>query len=278
MIRANQVAARRGWEWLKTGWTLFHRAPSLWLGLATVYLVITVVLQQIPFIGILILMLFTPLLLLGALSLAQALTDDTLPADAVPARPAGREWRPWALYLRDLLGRSARRLFRGFSDEEKLLPIMVVSTLLLGGLVAIRILAQLLKVSSTALPAVLASGVGPSVLFTTLLGLLIVLTLETLLLMAFLYVVPLILFRGEHPLPAIESSFSATLGNLGAFTVFASAFILAGQLAGMLFFYLFFPLDYLVFLAIGLVALPVLTGGLYASYRDLYPPASRAIP
>jgi len=45
----------------------------------------------------------------------------------------------------------------------------------------------------------LAGSVGPTVWVTALIGLLVVLILESLLLMAFLYTVPLILFRREHP-------------------------------------------------------------------------------
>jgi len=36
-----------------------------------------------------------------------------------------------------------------------------------------------------------------------------------------------------------------------------------------------FPLDYLVFTAIGLVALPLFVAGLYASYQELFPGAAR---
>lgn len=276
MIRANQVPAGHGWEWVKSGFALFRKAPLLWLTMAFVYLVLALVLEQIPFIGWLIMALLTPMLMFGALPVAAALAGQGLPADAVPATPAERNifaattWRVWRDYVRDVLAGATRRLFVGFSDEDKLMPVMVISTLLLGGLVVIRILAQLLKVGGAALPAMLSGSVGPSVWLTALLGLAIVLTLETLLIMAFLYTVPLILFRREYPLPAIESSFSATLNNLGALAVFGAVFTLAVELARGLFYLLNFPFDYLAFLAIGLVALPVFVTGLYASYRDLY--------
>lgn len=270
MIRANQVPARRGWEWVKSGITLVRKQPALWLAMAFVYLVLAIVLGQIPFIGWLILVLFTPLFMLGALPVAQALAGPGLPANAVPAPPAGREFRIWWHYLRDLLARAARRLFRGFSDGDKVLPIMVISTLLLGGVVVIRILAQLLKVGGAALPAMLSGSVGPSVWITALIGLLVVLCLEALLLMAFLYTVPLILFRREHPLPSIELSFGGALNNLGAFAIFISVFAVAGELMRVLFLLFVFPFDYLTFVLVGLVALPVFIAGLNASYQDLF--------
>lgn len=276
MIRANQVPAGHGWEWVKSGFALFRKAPLLWVAMAFVYLALALVLELIPFIGWLIMALLTPMLMFGALPVAAALNGQGLPNDAVPAAPAERNvfaattWRAWANYVREVLAGAARRLFVGFTDEDKLMPVMVISTLLLGGLVVIRILAQLLKVGGAALPAMLSGSVGPSVWLTALLGLAIVLTLETLLIMAFLYTVPLILFRREYPLPAIESSFSATFNNVGALAVFGAVFTFAVELARGLFYLFNFPFDYLASLAIGLVALPVFVAGLYASYQDLY--------
>jgi len=270
MIRANQVPAKNGWGWVKRGFALFRHEPVLWLSMAFVYLVLAMLLGQIPFIGWLILVLFTPLFILGALQVAQALAGPGLPSNAMPTPPAAREFRHWVHYLRDLLTRAATRLFQGFSDADKLLPIMVISTLLLGGVVVIKILAQLLKVGGAALPAMLAGSVGPTVWVTALIGLLVVLILESLLLMAFLYTVPLILFRREHPLPSIELSFSGALNNLGAFAIFIGVFAVAGETVRVLFLLLVFPYDYLAVFLIGLVALPVFIAGLNASYQDLF--------
>lgn len=270
MIRTKQVPAKNGWWWVKHGVVLFRKEPVLWLAMAFVYLSMAILLSQIPFIGWLILVLFTPLCMLGALPVAQAQNVSGLPANAVPTPPATREFRPWVNYLRDLLTHAARRLFNGFTEEDKLLPIMVISTLLLGGVVIINILAQLLKVGGAALPAMLAGSVGPTVWVTALIGLVVVLSLETLLLMAFLYTVPLILFRREHPLPSIELSFSAALNNMGAFALFASVFAVIGEALRVLFLLFTFPFDYLVFFLVGLVALPVFITSLNASYQDLF--------
>jgi hypothetical protein len=271
MIRANRVPARRGWEWVKRGVALFRKEPKLWLAMAFVYLVLALVLEQIPFIGWLVLALLTPTLMLGALPVAAALDGPGLPAGTVPALAAWYSPRAWLLYLRNLFTHALNRLLQGFASEDKLLPIMVISTLLLGGLVAIRILAQLLKVGGVStLPTVLSGGVGPTIWLTALLGLTVVLALESLLIMAFLYTAPLILFKREYPLPAIEASFSAALNNLGAFAVFAAIFWLASELARSLYHKLVFPFDYLAFFAIGVVTLPVFINALYASYQDLY--------
>ena len=269
MVRANLVSAKNGWGWIKQGMLLFGREPMLWLAMAFVYLSMAILLSLIPFIGWLILVLITPLCMLGALPLAQARDGLGLPADTVPPldTPASR---PWLHYSRDLLTRAARRLFSGFREDDGLTPVMVVSTLLLGGVVVIKILAQLLKVGGATLPAILAGSVGPSVWITALIGLVVVLSLEALLLMAFLYTVPLILFRREHPLPAIELSFDGARNNLGAFAIFIGVFAAAGESVRVLFLLLRFPFDYLGVVIAGLVLLPVFIAGLYASYRDLF--------
>jgi len=86
------------------------------------------------------------------------------------------------------------------------------------------------------------------------------------------HTVSLTLFGNQHPLPAIESSFSASSRNFGAFALFAGVFLGLAEACHLLFYFLSFPLDYLAFLAVGMVALPVLTGALYASYTDLFAP------
>jgi len=86
----------------------------------------------------------------------------------------------------------------------------------------------------------------------------------------FVYTMPLILFRGEHPLPSIELSFSGALNNFGAFIIFIGIFAIAAELVRMLFLLIHFPFDYFITVISGLLLLPVFIAGLYASYRDLF--------
>lgn len=273
---ANRIPAVHGLTWIKRGGVLFWQQPGLWLGMSFVYLVIALILGAIPFIGWLILVLFTPVLMFGALSIAQALAGPGLPPEPpLPTTPNESKLNRLGLRVREYFLRAARRLFVGFAEEEKMMPIMVISTLLLGGVVMVKILAQLLKVGGAALPAMLSGSIGPSVWLTALLGLLIVVSLEALLLMAFLYTVPLIAFHRDHPLPSIEKSFRAATHNLGAFFVFVGIFALIGQVMHLLFLKLQFPYDYLAFLTVGLIALPVFIAGLHASYLDLFTPTAQ---
>lgn len=277
MFRANHVPARQGWQWIKTGIVLFFKKPALWLAMSLVYLAVALLLGAIPFIGWLILVLFTPLIMLGTLPVAQALSGPGLPPGALPPAPVERSLSTWALHVREYFLRAARRLFQGFSEEDKMLPVMVIGTLLLGGVVMVKILAQLLKVGGAAIPAMLSGSIGPALWLTALLGLLVVFALQALLLMAFLYTVPLITFNRDHPLPSIEKSFRAAINNLGAFSIFVGMFVVIGEAMHLLFLKLNFPYDYLSFLSVGLLVLPVFIAGLHASYLDLFTPTSETL-
>lgn len=272
---ANRVPALQGLIWIKQGGMLFLKQPALWLGMSFVYLTIALILDAIPFIGWLILVLFTPVLMFGALSIAHALAGPGLPPEPPLVIPAESKLNAWALRVGEYFLRAGRRLFAGFAEEEKMMPIMVISTLLLGGVVMIKILAQLLKVGGAALPAMLSGSIGPAVWLTALLGLLVIVSLEALLLMAFLYTVPLIAFHRDHPLPSIEKSFRVAANNLGAFFIFVGIFAFTGEAMRLLFLMLAFPYDYLTFLTVGLIALPVFIAGLHASYLDLFTPAAQ---
>lgn len=274
---ANRVPALHGLIWIKQGGMLFWKQPALWLGMSFVYLVIALILDAIPFIGWLVLVLFTPVLMFGSLSIAHALAGPGMSPEPPLVIPAENKLNASALRVREYFFRAARRLFAGFAEEEKMMPIMVISTLLLGGVVMIKILAQLLKVGGAALPAMLSGSIGPTVWLTALLGLLVVLSLEVLLLMAFLYTVPLIAFHRDHPLPSIEKSFRAAANNLGAFFIFVGIFAFTGEAMRLLFLKLNFPYDYLTFLTVGLIALPVFVAGLYASYLDLFTPMQSSV-
>jgi len=100
--------------------------------------------------------------------------------------------------------------------------------------------------------------------------------LESLLLMAFLYTVPLIPVPARHPLPSDRTELRRALNNLGGVRHFISVFAVASEVVRVLFLLFVFPFDYLTVLLAGLVALPVFIAGLNASYQDSSPTPSNA--
>lgn len=250
---------RRGLSWIAGGWRLMRGDWMLWIMMTFIYMVIAIGLKMIPFIGVLILILISPIVLAGVLIGAQNLEAGMRGEASGTARGA-----------RGHLHRAIRQLFSGFLQEDQLLPIMVISTLTLSGAVIIEILAQLLKVGGPALPAMLAGSVGPAIWLPALVSLVIVLVLQIALVMAVFYAVPLVLFRKEYPLSAIEKSFRACVQNALPLLVFGLPFAVVSTVADVLYFALDFPKDYLVLFVLGMFALPFFVSGLYRSYEDAF--------
>ncbi|HWK54409.1 MAG TPA: BPSS1780 family membrane protein [Hyphomicrobiales bacterium] len=48
------AAARRGWDWIREGFTLFMRTPGVWVGITVVGLLIQIVLSAIPIVNIVV--------------------------------------------------------------------------------------------------------------------------------------------------------------------------------------------------------------------------------
>ncbi|MHB8453368.1 MAG: hypothetical protein ACYDDO_01465 [Acidiferrobacterales bacterium] len=255
----NKLEARRGLSWIVASWSLLRRDRLLWFGMTFIYMVIAVGLKMVPFIGVLILTLISPILLAGVLHTVRDLETQAQNAHEKTGRPATGQ-----------LTRAVRQLFSAFGREEEVLPIMVISTLTLGSVVIIQILAQLLKVGGPALSAMIAGSVGPAIWLPALLSLLIVLVLQIMLAMTIFYAIPLVLFRKEFPLAAMEKSFRACTHNAMALVAFGLPFAIVNTVADLLYFALDFPEDYLVLFILGCLALPFFVGGLYRSYEDAF--------
>lgn len=263
MINIKKADLQHGWSWTLDGLGTLKKDIPLWVGMGLIFMLIAIVLKLIPFIGLLLLVLISPMLLAGALQTADALANGAL------ASPAGHSvLSPQGIMAS--LQRAAGRLFITFGDEEKLLPLMVISTLTLGMVVAINILAVLLKIDGSALTAMAAGSVGPRVWVPALIGWFLVRFLQLGLIMTVLYTVPLILFRREMPLVSIEKSFSMCKQNFVAVCAFCLPFLLVYMLINVMFFALSFPLDDLAVLLLGWMAVPIFATGLYRSYQDLF--------
>ncbi len=250
--------ARQGWAWIAAGWRLFEKDRALWLAMALVYLGIAIALDQIPFIGYLLLVLITPIFAAGAF-----LTSGELDAEPV-SRPglALISFPGWKDNLKRLFARALKQLFRVFNDPGETLAIMVVATLALGAAVIIQILAQLLKVGGAALPAMVAGSVGPRIWLPALISLMVIWLLKLVLIFSTLYAVYRIVVLDETPLVALDHSFKTCARN-----PFSLAIVAALLLVPLMLLTYF---GYSVLLIVGLLALPVLITSVYASTKEVY--------
>ena len=265
-MNINKVDVQRGWSWATGGWRLVKKDISLWAGMGLIFMLIAIVLKLIPFIGLLLLVLLSPMVMAGAMQTADTIDQGTYVKPAASGSGLGQlpqRMVAWFQY-------AAGRLFSAFTDEDKVLPLMVISTLTLGMVVIINILAVLLKVDGSAMSAMFAGSVGPRIWVPALIGWLLVLVLQLVVVMGVLYAVPLILFRRDPPLVAIEKSFIACKHNLMAVIVFGLPFLVISMLISALFFTLPFPRDYLSMLMLGWLTVPFFVTGLYRSYWDIF--------
>jgi uncharacterized membrane protein len=270
-MQINKVSAGRGRAWIECGWALLRQDPWRWGAVAALYMLFAVALDQLPFVGRLLLVLITPLLVAGPMAALQEAAGAPVPAPA-PERPVGAT--AIAARIAPSAVRAARTLVQGFTEPEKMMHLLVVGALSLGAVVLLQILAQLLRVGGhllVGLPAAIAASGFTLEVAAPLIGLAVVLSLRLILILAVLYAVPLIMLAEEPPLAALRASLAAARRNPMALGLFGLAFA-AAYLLLVVPFALWHPLGYLVALTAGSLVAAVFLTGVYCSYRELFRP------
>jgi hypothetical protein len=256
--------AGRGFAWVVCGVRLALREPALWIGMTLIYFLIALALKLIPFMGNFVLILITPFLLAGALLCAQASDKNgsTAGGSAMPAEPA------WRRLVNDWLLRPARQLFQLLNNEEKIFIQIVVCILVLGLVITLSI-PEMLITGGSIVSGLSYPGLAGPLKITKLIGIVVVLILYVLLAMSLYYVVPLTLFGGRQPIPAIAESFRTCVRHGLALAIFSAPFF-AVNLAILSAFSVSRWLGLLLTFSVGLLALPAFVAGLYCSYKTLF--------
>lgn len=238
-IEAKRAAAARGWAWLMSGWRLFLKAPLPWAMLTMLYLGVGLALSLLPLVGLLAQLALTPLLM-GVMIYAAAALDQ---------------------YGRLDIG----EVFRGIQQQERLERLLLLGGLLTGALLLIGV-----AIMVFAGGAILSGGrIDESRVFDWAfgLGLLLMaalLLLALALLMALFYAVPLVLLDGAAVGESLWDSLVVSTVNVLPLSLFGLGY--------SLFALLLLPPT----LGLGALALwPVTFGGIYASYREVFPGAGR---
>jgi uncharacterized membrane protein len=239
-LRVRDLRAVRGPAWLADGWRLFRRAPAAWIGLSAGWMVITLGLVFVPFIGAVVANLLQPIFFA---SFAQA---------AHKQKAGGRV--------------EAGDLFAGFK-----LPLRPLVNL--GAILLIAELAIFLLMSLLGLPGV---GRGEGEVLTineyvaALQGkewiLLVGLALTAIVKGALWFAPALLAFHALSTSHAIRWSVFAALSNVGAMVAYGIALTLAFAVA-------------ILPWGLGLlVVVPVMVASTYSGYADVFeaaqPPAS----
>ena len=225
------VDAGRGIEWLKQGWQLFTKNPGMWIAIAVILMVISVVLSFIPIAGSLLLNFLMPVfaggILLGCKSLAEGgdIAIDTL--------------------------------FAGFKQNTG--NLIMVGVLYVVGVAIITVLVFMIGGGAALTGGMIGHGPGMGMAFGGfLLAMLVMLVLLVPLAMAVWFAPALVVFHNIAPLEAMKASFFVCLKNFAPFLVYGVILLVLCIIAMIPF-------------GLGmLVMVPVMMGSIYASYVEIF--------
>lgn len=228
-----EVSPTRALQWIARGWTLFMKAPVIWMIQALIVFVVLTALSLLPLLGWAAAPIALPLLVAGMLSGAQALDHgEALRID---------------------------HLFDGIRRQPG--PLLLVGSFhLLGALLAAMAAAA---ISGSAVLAGMVVGALPGVGVAAagmMFGLLVFSVLWALLMMGLWFAPALVMLDGTAPLQALMLSVRTCFANFLTFVV----------LAGLLYVLIWVAM---LPAGLGmLVLVPVLACALYASWQDSFVP------
>ena len=237
---AMRVDAGRGWSWIVEGWQLFAKAPGIWIIIVLIFMAISVVLSLIPVVGALAYTLLSPVLVGGMLYGAAALERGE--------------------------NLTIAHLFRGFQDQERMGPLVVLGLIGVAGYVAIVLVIVAFVGSGLIMGAVMDSSgaiVPPEAMGGLFAGaglivLLIIAVIGVLIATALFYGTPLVMLAGQNAWPAAQDSVAACWINVLPLLVFGLVYMVLAVVAAI-------PFG-LGFLVLG----PVTVCAVYASYREIF--------
>ena len=217
--------------WLHQGWTMFLANPGVWIGSTVLLLVILMAISIVPLFGQVAAHLLAPLFGAGMVQICRHLSDGGQPEVA--------------------------DLFAGFRHNTG--PLVMVGVFFAVGIFGLAFIAFLL-VSGGVLGGVITGRIaGLSIaLGGVMLAGLVVLVLSVPVIMATWFAPALVFFHDMKPAAAMRASFDAGAKNWLAMAIFGIFLVVS----------LFFAM---LPLGLGLLLLlPVFSGAVYASYRDIF--------
>jgi hypothetical protein len=242
-------------EWFACARTLFDRDRILWLGMAALYLLLALLLRRIPFVGSLVVVLISPLLLAGALLAAHDLHTR--------AGRSARHWRQW-------LAQPLRTLLQALSNEPLMYPALLACIVTLG-LVLVATALEYLLTGGSLVSGLAAGQLAGPLRPWTFASIVLVAGLYVVLGMALYFLIPLSVLGGHAVLAAVAASFRACARHAAALALFAIGFVVLAVTLAVVFA---LPggawLGYGLLFTAGPVALPLFVAGLYCSYRTIF--------
>lgn len=218
-------------DWLHHGWAMFLANPGVWIGSTILLLVILLAISIVPLFGQIAAHLLVPLFGAGMAQICRQLSEDKQPEIA--------------------------DLFVGFRHNAG--QLVMLGVFFAAGVFGIAFIAFLLVSGGILGGAVTGRVAGFGVVLGgVMLASMIVMVLSVPVIMATWYAPMLVFFHDMKPAAAMRASFDAGAKNLLPMMIFGVFLVVA----------LFFAM---LPLGLGLLLLlPVFSGAVYASYRDIF--------
>jgi uncharacterized membrane protein len=227
---SRSVLAGRGLEWLRQGWQCFAASPGMWAAITVVWVVVMVVLNLVPLLGMIAATLLSTVTVGGLMQGCRALSrGERLALD---------------------------HLWAGFG--ERVNPLLALGGWYLAAVFGVSVFVMLMSALVAGVAGLAAFAALVVVSAATSLLLIIAVVLMAPVLMAMWFAPALVMFHRMNALDAMRASFFASLRNAPAFIVFSLIYVVLVVLASI-------PA-----MLGWLVLLPVTFGAMYASYRDVF--------
>lgn len=228
---SREVDAGACFDWLSQGWAMFLANPGVWIGCSVLLLIILMAISIVPFFGQVAAHLLVPLFGAGMVQVCRHLAEDRQP--------------------------EISDLFAGFRHNAG--QLIMVGIFFAGGVFGLAFIAFLLVSGGVFGAGISGRVAGVGIAFgSVMLAGLLVLVLSVPVIMATWFAPALVFFHDMKPAAAMRASFDAGAKNWLAMVVFGVFLVVA----------LFFAM---LPLGLGLLLLlPVFSGAVYASYRDIF--------
>ncbi len=235
-----KLPAAHGWIWIKQGYSLFMKAPLLWLTLLIICIVAAVLVSLIPLVGEPLVSIATPVVLIGLMAGARAVErGEELELAYLFSGLQKRTLQLLALGVIALVG------------QYFIFAVMQAA----GGAAIVNLMMSHEPISDPAVMTQAVAGAG----FALFIGA----ALFSILMMAMQYAPMLVYVNNLSPLAALNLSLRAFLRNMPAMLVYGLTFMAFAILATL-------PM------MLGwLVLLPVVFTSLYVSYSEIFPVVAR---
>lgn len=241
-MNVRTVAAGNGMQWITDGFNLFAKNPGMWILLAVLLIIGTLIVAMVPLLGGIACALLWPVLVAGLLLGCRAL-DSGQPLEI-------------------------QHLWAGFQTGDRLAQLVIVgvaymvATIVILGIVFAAIgvpMVQGMRGGGSPNAATILSMMGSFII-----GILIAMALLVPVAMAIWFAPTLVLFNNLNAIDAMKQSFAACLRNIVPFLIYGVIAFILNIVAAIP-----FGLGYLVLI-------PVLVCSLYVSYKDVFSEAAPA--